>query len=153
MPEVTPVTSTSHLERELTLLARHQLSSNDRVPGLQLDRSAYQLLGRLERGPLSLAGLAKAFKLDVSTVNRQVSALRRDRLVEAIIDPDGGTARLFRPTAEGRRRLTADRRRRQQKIELIIRDWSEDDRQSLTELLTRFNVAIEELEGRPWPRS
>src|ERR1700760_3477817 len=88
------------LEQELTLLARHQLSSG-LDPDLHLDRSGYQLLGRLELGPLSLSGLAEAFRLDVSTVSRQVAALRRKGLVERIPDPDGGMAKLLRPTRLG----------------------------------------------------
>ena len=141
------------LEQELTLLARHQLSSNLHDPDLGLDRSGYQLLSRLELGPLSLGGLAEAFKLDVSTVNRQIAALRRKDLVERIPDPAGGLAKLLRPTRQGRALLGKDRTVRHGHVAQVIADWDPADVTRLQELLALFNTSIENLEGRPWPRS
>lgn len=141
------------LERELTLLARHQLSSGQHADDLVLDRSGYQLLGRLELGPLSLGQLAEAFRLDVSTVNRQIAALRAKGLVERIPDPAGGTARLVRPTRAGRAQLTSDRKTRRGHIARVIDDWDSREVDELHRLLTRLNTSIEALEGRPWPRS
>ncbi|MBO9521985.1 MAG: MarR family transcriptional regulator [Nocardioidaceae bacterium] len=140
------------LERELTLLARHHLS-NSQSPDLHLDRSGYQLLGRLEHGPMSLGQLAEAFRLDVSTVNRQIAALRDKGLVERIPDPDGGVARLVRPTRRGRDLLRADRRTRRGHVAQVVESWEEPEVAALHRLLTRLNTSIEELEGRPWPRS
>jgi DNA-binding MarR family transcriptional regulator len=141
------------LEQELTLLARHQLNSNQHEPDLGLDRSGYQLLGRLELGALSLGQLAEAFRLDVSTVNRQVAALRRKGLVERIGDPDGGVAKLLRPTRQGRNRLRQDRQVRHGHVASVIEDWHPDDVERLQALLAQFNASIEALEGRPWPRA
>lgn len=140
------------LEQELTLLARHQLSSSGQTPDLELDRSGYQLLSRLELGPLSLGGLAEAFKLDVSTVNRQIASLRRKDLVERINDPEGGVAKLLRPTRRGRTLLAQDRRVRHGHVSQVIADWDPDDVAQLQSLLAKFNTSIEDLEGRPWPR-
>ncbi len=141
------------LEQELTLLARHQLSSSHQTPDLDLDRSGYQLLSRLELGPLSLGGLAEAFKLDVSTVNRQVATLRRNGLVERFPDPAGGVAKLLRPTKRGLDVLRRDREVRHGHVATVLADWDPDDVVRLQELLARFNMSIEQLEGRPWPRS
>ncbi|MGO4258745.1 MarR family winged helix-turn-helix transcriptional regulator [Marmoricola sp. RAF53] len=141
------------LEQELTLLARHQLSSSHHTPDLGLDRSGYQLLSRLELGPLSLGGLAEAFKLDVSTVNRQIAALRRKDLVERIPDPAGGVAKLLRPTRRGLSLLRQDREVRHGHLQTVIADWDAEDVLRLQELLAQFNTSIEVLEGRPWPRS
>lgn len=141
------------LEQELTLLARHQLSSSQQGPDLQLDRSGFQLLSRLELGPLSLGGLAEAFKLDVSTVNRQIAALRSKGLVERVPDPDGGLAKLIRPTRQGLARLRQDRKVRHGHLQHVIEDWDPDDVDRLMTLLAQFNSSIEALEGRPWPRS
>ena len=91
------------VEVELTLLGRHAMHSSQHTEDRQLDRSGYHLLGRLERTPLSLKQLAEAFRLDQSTVNRQVNALQKAGHVERIADPDGGTALLIRPTTAGRR--------------------------------------------------
>jgi DNA-binding MarR family transcriptional regulator len=140
------------LEQELTLLARHHLS-NVQHAELALDRSGYQLLGRLELEPMSLGRLAEAFRLDVSTVNRQIAALREKGLVERIPDPEGGVARLVRPTRRGRDLLRADRRTRRGHLARVIEGWEDHDVAELNRLLTRLNTSIEELEGRPWPRS
>ena len=140
------------VERELSLLARHQLHSTQHAPDRVLDRSAYALLGRLEHGPLTLKQLAEAFRLDQSTVNRQVNALRRDALVERISDPDGGVAQLLRPTRKGLRLLARDREVARDQVGQVLADWNADDVEALAELLRRFNNSIESLEGRPWPR-
>src|SRR5689334_9420060 len=141
------------LEQELTLLSRHQLSSAHHNPDLVLDRSAYQLLGRLELGPLSLKQLAELFRLDISTVNRQIASLRRKGLVERIADPAGGLAQLLRPTRQGLTQLRADRETRHSQIGQVLETWDRDDVERLHEMLAKFNLSIESLEGQPWPRS
>src|SRR5690349_19678115 len=126
MPTTT-VGTVELLEQELTLLSRHQLSSAHHNPDLVLDRSAYQLLGRLELGPLSLKQLAEAFRLDISTVNRQIASLRRKGLVERIADPAGGVAQLLRPTRKGLALLRADRVTRHRQIGQVLETWNAED--------------------------
>jgi DNA-binding MarR family transcriptional regulator len=144
--------SVSHVERELSLLARHQLHSTQNAPDRALDRSGYALLGRLEHGPMTLKQLAEAFKLDQSTVNRQVNALRREVLVERISDPAGGVAQLLRPTRKGLRLLQRDRDVAREQVARVLGDWSAADVSAFAALLHRFNTSIETLEGRAWPR-
>ncbi|MFL6059690.1 MAG: MarR family winged helix-turn-helix transcriptional regulator [Marmoricola sp.] len=141
------------LEQELTLLARHQLSSQQHMPDLGLDRSGYQLLNRLELGPLTLKQLAEAFRLDISTVNRQVAALRRKGLVERVDDPGGGIARLLRPTRRGLDQLRTDRTVRHSQVSSVLEDWAAEDVEDLNRLLRKFNTSIESLEGEAWPRT
>ena len=140
------------VERELSLLARHQLHSTQHAPDRVLDRSGYALLGRLEHGPLTLKQLAEAFRLDQSTVNRQINALRRDALVERISDPEGGVAQLLRPTPKGLTLLARDREVAREQVGQVLEDWNTADVEALAALLRRFNNSIEGLEGRPWPR-
>lgn len=140
------------VERELSLLARHQLHSTQHAPDRVLDRSGYALLGRLEHQPLTLKQLAEAFRLDQSTVNRQINALRRDALVERVSDPDGGVAQLFRPTRKGLRYLARDRDVAREQVGRVLMDWEAADVEALADLLRRFNTSIERIEGRPWPR-
>ncbi|HWU33258.1 MAG TPA: MarR family transcriptional regulator [Marmoricola sp.] len=141
------------VERELSLLARHHLSTSQRAPERVLDRSGYALLSRLEHGPMTLKQLAEAFHLDQSTVNRQIKALRRDVLVERIADPSGGVAQLLRPTRKGLRSLEHDRTISHEQIGHVLADWDAAKIEALAELLRSFNNSIEELEGQPWPRS
>ena len=140
------------LEQELTLLARHQLSSAVQNPDLELDRSGYQLLGRLELSALTLKQLADAFRLDISTVNRQIAALRRKDLVERQADPAGGLAQVLRPTRAGLALLRRDRSVRHTQVAQVLETWDAGDVEQLQMLLERFNTSIEALEGRPWPR-
>lgn len=140
------------LEQELTLLARHQLSSAAHAPDLALDRSGYQLLTRLESSALTLKQLAEAFRLDISTVNRQVGALRRKGLVERQADPAGGLAQVLRPTAAGLKLLRRDRSVRHTQVAQVLEAWDPEDIERLQVLLERFNTSIEALEGASWPR-
>ncbi|MGW0662080.1 MarR family winged helix-turn-helix transcriptional regulator [Streptodolium elevatio] len=143
----------ARIERECMLLARHQVMVNRNVEGQPLERSAYLLISRLEaEGPMSIGQLADAFKLDTSTVNRQVAALLRGGLAERIVDPDGGLARKLRATEEGRRRLAADRERYCRGIERVLGDWSPEERRELLDVLTRFNRSIEDAQDTAWPR-
>jgi len=141
------------LETELTLLGRHTMHSSQHAPERQLDRSGYHLLGRLEYAPLNLRQLADAFRLDQSTVNRQVNRLLRAGLVERIADPEGGTALLIRPTAAGRKALRRDRGVARAQLAHLLDDWSDDDVADLQRMLRQLNTSIEQLEGNPWPRN
>ncbi|WP_158884766.1 MarR family winged helix-turn-helix transcriptional regulator [Amycolatopsis anabasis] len=141
------------LEQELMLIGRrHLLVPKDRDAG-RLDRSAYILLNRIDAdGPMTIRELTEAFGLDTSTINRQTAALLRCGLVERIPDYDCGPARKLRITAEGARRLAADRDCYRDRIGTVLSGWSEQDIKELTEMLTRLNRTVEEYEGRPWPR-
>ncbi|NLU84216.1 MarR family transcriptional regulator [Rhodococcus sp. HNM0569] len=148
----TPVES---IEFEMMLLGRHLNLYNPRPhrDGEHLERSAYTLLSRiLIAGPMSIGQLADALGLDSSTLNRQTAAMLSAGLVERIADPDGGIARKFRITDEGRVRLEVDRERNVHGVERVAAEWSDDDRAAFAAYLRRFNRDIERLEGRPWPR-
>jgi DNA-binding MarR family transcriptional regulator len=118
-----------------------------------LDRSAYLLLSRIQlEGPMSIGQLSDAFGLDASTLNRQTSAMLRAGLVERIPDPDGGIARKFRITDEGRRRLDSEREANLAGLEKVLVDWTPEEVAVFADHLRRFNTDIERLTGRPWPR-
>ncbi|MDT2008336.1 MarR family transcriptional regulator [Rhodococcus opacus] len=139
------------VENELTLLSRYH--AHAQRAGFQLDRSAYLILGRLELDhPLSLKQLAEAFRLDISTINRQIGALLKHGLVDRVPDPDGGMARKVEATRQGIEQLHADRELGRRGVERIIAGWSDHDRDELSRLLTKFNGEIEKVEGNSWPR-
>jgi DNA-binding MarR family transcriptional regulator len=142
------------IERELTLLARHQMMVTHKSRGERLDRSAYLLLTRLEiEGPMAVSELAEAFGLDSSTVNRQTASMLRSELIERIPDPDGGIARKFRITALGTERVTADREWAYQGLQRVVDDWSCEDVRRLAEALSQFNNSVERLAGRARPQT
>lgn len=143
----------TRLEYELTLFSRHYLASAKYRPNQQLDRSAYLILVRLELdSPLSLKELAEAFRLDISTINRQVGAMRKQGLVERVADPDGGIARKVRATARGLEMLVADRTHSRSGVTKVLAEWQDDDIEKMASLIAKFNESIENLEGNPWPR-
>jgi DNA-binding MarR family transcriptional regulator len=151
--EATVTEQLAGLEYELTLLSRHYLSALAHRGGQQLDRSAYLILVRLgEHDALSLKQLSEAFLLDVSTLNRQVAAMRRNGLVERVPDPDGGLARIIRATEHGREMLRSDRDRGRQNVGKVVSEWSDADVAHLREMIAKFNQSIESLEDNPWPR-
>jgi len=141
------------LEIELSLLARHHLHSSQHSQERLLDRSGYHLLGRLELGAMNLKQLAEAFRLDPSTVNRQVNALLRAGLVERVPDPEGAVARVLRPTTAGLDLLHRDRRILREQVGRVLADWTPAEVDELHRMLEKLNTSIEALEGRPWPRA
>ncbi|WP_110946085.1 MarR family winged helix-turn-helix transcriptional regulator [Streptomyces avicenniae] len=145
----------SELERELMLITRTQAlcPTASRSSWALLDRSAYLLMSRVEaQGPMSIGELAEAFGLDTSTVNRQTAAMLRSGLIERHPDPAGGMARKLDLTAEGRRRLVADRERHREVLAESLADWPEEDLRQFVRLLARYNARCETRRGQPWPR-
>jgi DNA-binding MarR family transcriptional regulator len=142
------------IERELTLIGRHQAMVAGHPANARLDRSAYVLLTRLEiEGPMSVGQLATALGLDTSTVTRQTAAILRAGLVERIPDPDGGIARKLRVTGTGAQRLAADRAWIHEGLARVVGDWPHEDVRRLADALAQFNHSVERLEGRGWPRT
>ncbi|RFU84069.1 MarR family transcriptional regulator [Streptomyces triticagri] len=143
------------IEFETMLVGRHShlASSRTRNADGRLDRSAYLLLNRIDvQGPMSIGELSAAFRLDASTLNRQTAAMLRAAVVERIPDPEGGIARKFAITEEGRRRLEGDRAHYTRGLERVLADWTAAEVAEFAAYLRRFNGDIERLEGAPWPR-
>lgn len=132
------------VEQELTRLLRRAESARTRHPAaLRLDRSAYLLLGELERrGPLGIATLAQSFQLDVSTASRQVAALEAKRLVERRADPTDGRVCLLEITPHGRAELGETRRARHTLFAELLADWSDEEHRQFGTYLARLNRAI-----------
>ncbi|MFF2850887.1 MarR family winged helix-turn-helix transcriptional regulator [Streptomyces sp. NPDC058001] len=146
---------THDLEYEQMLLSRHGLAHHQggRPQGSTLERSAYILLSRIRiQGPMSIGELSEAFNLDASTLNRQTAAAMRAGLVERIPDPEGGMARKFRITDEGARILDVEREHMVDSLNRVMADWADEDIAAFASYLRRFNMDIERLAGRPWPR-
>jgi len=143
------------IERELLILTRHrEMASPHRFGDVDaLDRSAYVLLSRLEvQGPMSIADFMDAFGLAASTFHRQTHVLLKEGLVERVLDPEGGVARKFRITAEGRKRLSAHRNAVVAGIAEVIAEWPSERLENFIADLRQFNTDVERLSGRPWPR-
>jgi DNA-binding MarR family transcriptional regulator len=143
------------LELETMLLSRYLLP-NRRYSGERtrhLERSAYTLLSRVvAEGPMSLSELSEALGLDVSTLNRQTSAMTKTGNLERVSDPAGGMARKFQATKVGRERLEADRKANVDGLGVVTASWSDEEIDAFVGMLRRLNADLEDIDGRPWPR-
>jgi DNA-binding MarR family transcriptional regulator len=136
------------IERQLTFLLRRgnrvHLSSQD--GDITLDRSAYGILCQLaDEGPQRLGVLASAFKLDPSTITRQVQPLVEGGLTRREIDPTDRRAYILDLTAHGRQVLERTRTRRRARLQRALEDWPERDLAEFSRLLEQFNASMDRL--------
>jgi len=104
-----------------------------------VDRAGVAMLSRLnDHGGIRLSDLAAALGLDVSTVSRQVRHLEEAGLVHRADDPEDRRAYRLSITDKGRDLLDQLRSARREMLCAALRDWSDDDRDRLTDLLTRL---------------
>ncbi len=132
------------IERELTvLLRRAELAVAKKPMTDRLVRSGYLLLSALEQdGPLGIAALADATRVDISTASRQVAPLERQHLVRRLSDPADGRASLVEITKRGLERLQATRDERHAVFVELLREWPERECVEFAGYLTRLNQAI-----------
>lgn len=118
-----------------------------------LDRSATVLLTRLvAQGPMTVAQLATALDLDISTVHRQVAAAMKRKLIDRFEDPYSREGRRHVASKKGRQQLLDEFRYRTTAVEHVVADWDYDDLDKFVELLRRFNQGVEAQRGHLWPR-
>lgn len=143
-------------EYELILLTRHltQLQRHASSGLAPLDRSAFTLLSRIERGgPMSIGQLRDAIGLDDSTLNRQTAAAVRAGYIERIRDPEGGVAKKFALTDSGRGRLAKEYEAIHRVLRPVVASWSDERVAALSHEIRSFNESLEALEGRSWPHA
>lgn len=103
------------------------------------DRAAYGLLFPLIDADKRAADLADIVHSDPSTVSRHISQLVSNELVRRVPDQQDGRAALLSLTDKGRSLCAALRKHRASALAVAVSDWSEDDANTLTALLTRLN--------------
>jgi len=109
-----------------------------------LDGAAFAVLMALAKGgPRRQGELAEATLLDPSTVSRYAAQLVRAGLVERRPDPADGRAVHLVATAQGTAFATEAVERRQSLIADLIKDWSQQDADTLVRLLRRLNDGME----------
>jgi DNA-binding MarR family transcriptional regulator len=110
---------------------------------LGYDLTAVAILDMIvRREPIHPITIAAELDLLPSSVTRHLQALARAGHVAVVADPADGRSSLIETTELGRQEL-----RRLQAISLeafaeLIRDWQEQDIQTLTTLLTRFAAGL-----------
>lgn len=138
--------SLERIERELTILVRRTQRVHLSTEGMahSLERSAYAILGLLhDEGPLRSSVVAANFRVDPSTVSRQLAALQDAGLVVRAADPDDGRATRLSLTPRGRQTLQATRRARRSLVRGLLATWPGSDRDTFALLLERFNAGLD----------
>lgn len=131
----------ARLEPELASLVR-RLEMTYRRRGYPMERAHYLLLSLLLDGEKSSAELAEALGLDHSTIVRQVAAVEERGYATRVPHPRDGRSMLLRATAEAAAAVAAMRRTRCERLDRLLADWPEAEREQFGALLARFNAAL-----------
>ncbi|MEZ5097490.1 MAG: MarR family transcriptional regulator [Nocardioides sp.] len=137
--------SSDEFEDELIALYRQVSAVHARAGGhAELERSAYGILSLLDReGPVRLGHIAATFRLDPSTITRQVQAVVRQGLAVKSVDPDDRRATILALTEAGRQAVVHARRGRSEAFEAIVEDWTREERSRFVAGMRRLNACID----------
>lgn len=131
------------IDLELTILIRRVTSMITSKDIGSLDRSAYLLLYRItSNGPARIKTLSDELHLDISTVSRQTAALEQKGYIFKIHDPLDKRAYYLQVTDAGTKEFLAYKSARLAKIEDILKDWTDNERELFGKLLRKYNDSI-----------
>jgi DNA-binding MarR family transcriptional regulator len=144
--------ASKQIEQQMTVLLRRvqRIHISTSSGEMDLDRSAYGIMARLaDDGPQRLGALASAFGLDPSTITRQVQSLEQADLATRTTDPSDRRASILALTDEGREALERTRDHRRERLNAVLENWPDPDREEFGRLLAKFNDSMDRLLGRP----
>jgi len=134
--------ASARLEQEVAFLMRG-LEAAQRLHKFPLERAHYLALLVLEaQGPQTVAAIAHHLLLDDSTVTRQVIEMEQEGLVAKRPNPADRRSALVDVTARGLSEAKRMRDERTERIDALVRGWSERQRETFAVLLGRFNAAL-----------
>lgn len=132
------------IEQELFSLVRRTMAAQAVVGGHELERSSYGILSLLaDRGPQRLGSIATTFRLDPSTITRQVQAVVRLGLAEKQTDPVDRRATLLSLTPAGRAAVARDQAHRRRLFAAVMEQWTPEEREELRRSLARLNQTMD----------
>ena len=103
-------------------------------------------------GSLRVSELAGCMGLDASTASRHVRHLEDGGFLARTGDPGDRRASRVRLTPKGRAALARAMRARAAVVDRAIADWPEQDRATLTTLMTRLADSLDRLHTNPETR-
>jgi DNA-binding MarR family transcriptional regulator len=146
MPTTTPtrpISTGQELVVSLLTVARRLRS---RLPEGRFDPAMMFVLHHVQvGGSLRVSALAEALGLDTSTASRHVRQLELAGYLARTGDPQDRRASRVRLTRRGRGALDRAMRARAARLDHAIADWSEEDRVTLTTLMTRLADSLDRL--------
>jgi DNA-binding MarR family transcriptional regulator len=140
--------SHKQIEQQMTVLLRRvqRIHLSTTAGEVNLERSAYGIMAKLaDEGPQRLGALATAFRLDPSTITRQVQALEELGLAERRTDPTDRRASILNLSASGREALEQTRTHRRARLQMALSSWPEADVADFGRLLEQFNASLDHL--------
>lgn len=130
------------IELQLALLAR-ALEAAQKKRVYPLERAHYLLIDLIERtGPLPVGELARQLLLDDSTVTRQIGAMAELGLIKRTASREDRRIAVIDVTAKARSLAAETRSRRRGRIDVLLQDWSEDERLSFAHMIERLNAGF-----------
>ena len=124
-----------------------------RLPKGRIDPAMIFVLYQVQAGEsLRVSALAEALGLDISTASRHVRQLEAGGYVVRTGDPDDRRALRVRLTRRGRAALDQAMRARADVVDRATADWPDEDRATLTILMTRLADSLERLAADPETR-
>ena len=129
----------AEVQRELTVFSRRIRALSARLhPDLSF--VAYSMLSQIgASGGCRSVDLVHLYRLDKSTVSRQVADLERRGLIERTADPAGGRGQLLAVTSSGARLLDEAARGQREELDRRLADWSSEELRVFARLLRRYN--------------
>ena len=109
-----------------------------------IEPAGVAVLATVERlRPARPSDVACELHLDLSTISRHLSKLEEDGYLQRTEDPDDRRARRVEPTPHGREVLFDVLANRAATLNEALSHWSENDRQTLTKLLSNLARDLE----------
>ena len=122
-------------------ILRLEVPRSELPEGESVDRAGYWLLVRLSgEAPVRLSELADTVELDLSTVSRQMPDLVAIGLVLKVPDPEDGRARCSACPSGAGRCSTRCRWHASRRWPRSVDDWSDGERTTLTQGLSRLEA-------------
>jgi DNA-binding MarR family transcriptional regulator len=126
------------VQRELTVFARRVRG----VPPQELPFVAYSMLSSIAAAEgCRSVDLAALYRLDKSTVSRQVGDLERRGLVRKRADPERGRGQVLGVTPAGQALLQDAAATRQAELARRVAAWSDEELAAFAAALQRYNAA------------
>jgi DNA-binding MarR family transcriptional regulator len=129
------------VQRELTVFARRVRGMPQRMHQ-ELPFVAYSMLSSIDAtdGCRSV-DLVTLYRLDKSTVSRQIGDLERRGLVTKKADPDRGRGQVLTVSPAGRALLQDAATTRQAELGRRVATWSDEELAAFAAALQRYNAA------------
>ena len=137
------------LQRLQRLLSSRRVQSSwAAAAGLSLPQQAVQVLRTLGAEPARpVADVARAARMDVGAVSRQLRKLEDADLARRAASPSNASIVLVEATEAGRELAARYEDVRDRQLADALVDWTEEDRAQLGDLLLRF---VDDLQRTPY---